>query len=342
MKKIIFVLILALSFYYFLTDREDQELSKDTQKTEQEENPKKRGEKKRPSAIRESNLAKKTKTKESLLSKEEEEPIPPTNEEVLEHLQNIFSNTYENVTKKESLLKAEVERSTQTGNKKITTYNNKYENSKQPVDILWVIDDSGSMKDKIKEVSEKIDLFLNQFIEKNVSFKIAVVNTSRELLHDGSILNSINYRDDRGSFNQTISEAFNLSVSGNGEEQGFWSISDFLDSSGEKFFRENSKFIIIVISDEDDGSFVYDDGRERLMKTQSLLDKIQQYKTLENTELYSIVSFPPHVAKIAGIRYAEMSYLTKGLTADIKSDFHQTLLNIGGRITTSKKEETSP
>ncbi|ATH09336.1 hypothetical protein BIY24_15725 [Halobacteriovorax marinus] len=262
----------------------------------------------------------------------------PTKEELIEHLETIFNNTYENEVKRENeekeISKAqEISPADESG---LKTYKNQYENHSSPVDILWVIDDSGSMTNKIKEVSEKIDLFLNQFIEKNVSFKMAAVNTSRELLHDGSILNSINYRDDKSSFFGAISETFNLSSSGNGEEQGFLAISDFLDSNGEKFLRKNSRFVVIVISDEDDGSLLYGDGKERLMRTQTLLNKITEYRSLEEAEVYSIVSFPPHVAKIAGIRYAELSYQTKGLVADIKSDFHQTLLNIGGRIIKSK------
>ncbi len=202
-----------------------------------------------------------------------------------------------------------------------------------------MIDDSGSMKTHLESVSEKIIVFTEEFLKKNVSFKMGVVNTSIEILHEGNHLNSETYKKSQPEFIEKFNEIFNLRTIGAGEEKGLGAITHFLESSGERFLRPKSKLVVIVISDEDDQTVSLINRKEKLSQKE-FSDIVSKYRSNEDFELYSIISFPQtSSSSLAGTRYADISYTSKGLVADIKGDFHQMLLNIGGRIVKSSQRK---
>lgn len=285
------------------------------------------------------------------LSANEKKVIPSSNKklrteaEQKKHIQEMFANTYENEVKKLKerdennfdSVKNSVSREhgslENQGNqgRDVKTFDNEYEKMNQKVDILWVIDDSGSMTKHLDLISTKINIFIDEFVKKNVSFQMGVMNTSLDLLHEGNALNSEVYRRNKSEFIGKFNDIFQLKSFGSGEEKGLAATLSFLQNSGERFLRPKSKFIVIVISDEDDQSISNEDP-EKLLETDSFMKTVSQFRSGKDFELYSIISFPPKVVPLAGLRYAEVSYQSKGLVSDIEGDFHQMLLNIGGRI----------
>ncbi|TNF26128.1 MAG: VWA domain-containing protein [Deltaproteobacteria bacterium] len=269
--------------------------------------------------------------------KDDGTPEVVTQKELEKHIAKVFSNTYENELKKEEIKRSE--KSSQKNGTKIKTFDNKYQKFDRNVDILWVIDDSGSMKEHLEKVSKKISIFIEEFLKKNVSFKMGVVSTSLELLHEGSVLNSDVYKKNEPEFVSKFKDIFNLRTIGSGDEKGLGAVTHFLDANGERFLRPKSKLVVIVISDEDDHSNS-PANYDKMMSTKEFTDHVSKFRTGGDFELYSIISFPPKVPGLAGVRYADVSYVTKGLVADIQGDFHQMLLNIGGRIVKSIEKKT--
>lgn len=232
----------------------------------------------------------------------------------------IFSNTYENYQKQQL-----------ENVKEEPSKNYRFAKFDRKLDIIWVIDDSGSMQINHQQVSAQIKNFLTYFLEKDVDFKMGIVTTSLETISNGEGLARSDYQRNPTPFIANFQSYLNFSGGGSGEEKGLLAISTFLEGNGNFFIRPNSQVIAIVVSDENDSSFDPTKGEDQLLNTNDFLTSLKENYFKDNEfKIYSIIKFPP--SALAGTRYAHASYLTEGIVGNIEGDFHKILLNIGGHV----------
>jgi len=146
------------------------------------------------------------------------------------------------------------------------------------VDILWVIDNSGSMREEQQYLGDNFNSFITQLTESNADFQVAI--TSTDVCHD-SLPNDLAQRrcptthgtnHHRGDFigvsgakvlakgNPNIISMFkeyvDIGISGSGYEHGltaaYLGIEKSRNGTNESLIRDDSYLAVIVVSDEED------------------------------------------------------------------------------------------
>ena len=120
------------------------------------------------------------------------------------------------------------------------------------LDILWVVDDSGSMRRFQNNLSANIGLFVNAFILTGADYRMAVISTSNSSI--GSIVDSNSPYPEIIIANEVL-----VGTTGSGIERGIDSSVQALNNSnsagpGGQFFRNSATLIVIYVSDEPDQS----------------------------------------------------------------------------------------
>jgi hypothetical protein len=141
-----------------------------------------------------------------------------------------------------------------------------------PVDILWVVDNSGSMEDEILRVKEEFSVFIGEFVEMDLDFHLGAITTDMDFLEDDAgrlqgdpIYFDNTYSDPEGAFGTTIEEIY--SMTGSGSERGLEAVQaalqePLLSSDNAGFYRETTDdgtpvaIHTIAVTDEDDDSSV--------------------------------------------------------------------------------------
>jgi hypothetical protein len=122
------------------------------------------------------------------------------------------------------------------------------------VDILFVIDNSGSMSGNHTQLSNNFETFMNVFIASGIDYHIGFVTTDDSTMQGGLIDTST--VDPVGDVQTIISD---IGTRGSATEKGIEHAYEALQTSadfgpGSAFWRTDSKLIIIFVSDEDDSS----------------------------------------------------------------------------------------
>ncbi len=150
------------------------------------------------------------------------------------------------------------------------------------VDVLWVIDNSGSMKASQEDLANNFNSFISNFTQKDLDFQMAVTSTDAyqsnskysfsptseySLLKtgDGKVTDSgfsiIN--PSTNNLEDVFLTNIKLGTSGNADERAFSSIEETLkNTANQDLFRKDSFLAIIIVSDEDDYSRPYKANRE--------------------------------------------------------------------------------
>ncbi len=129
------------------------------------------------------------------------------------------------------------------------------------VDILWVVDNSGSMVDERAKLGEKFDQFMSALLESEADYHIGVVSTDADdPAHSGNLQGDPKYISNGTS---NAKEAFiqnvDLPETDNRWEKGLDAMrlafsADLLSGRNSGFLREEAALFVIVVSDEDDSS----------------------------------------------------------------------------------------
>ena len=124
------------------------------------------------------------------------------------------------------------------------------------IDILFVIDNSGSMGRVQTSLADNFDTFINIFAASGVDYHIAFITTDSPLFV-GEIVTPL-FSDPVGEANSQISS---IGTYGSSTEKGIDMSYESLRGTGSaapgtEFFREDAKLVIIYISDEDDHSSI--------------------------------------------------------------------------------------
>ncbi len=201
------------------------------------------------------------------------------------------------------------------------------------VDILWVIDDSGSMADNQEALAKNFNNFINLFLDKKIDFKMAITTTdgtssrNGKMVGDSSKLTKVAADANKQVFISNFSKWIKVGTSGSGIEQGLKCASSFLDRYSTSFLREDAYLAIVFLSDEEDQSD---------KKVSEYLARFQAAKKSKGmVKAYSIVTTKmPKAAQweTIGNRYMEVTKATSGVSSEITNDFSGTLKDMGGSI----------
>ncbi len=161
------------------------------------------------------------------------------------------------------------------------------------IDVLLVIDNSGSMQGIQNNVITNASLFFEQFaIRRYVDWKLGLVSTDRaetpylgfETSFDSSLIDP----RDPNSFNRTV-ETFRGAVSrlgtnGSFNEYVFYNTKRVLDlyngRSGNRFQRDNAHLVVIMISDENEQSGEFGQSYEATTFLNGLSQYVDSSKVL--------------------------------------------------------------
>lgn len=149
------------------------------------------------------------------------------------------------------------------------------------VDVLWIIDNSGSMGDNQKALSAESPTFIDYFeATVGLDYHIGVVSTDMvDPAHTGKLQEAQGVRwidadtaDPYGVFAQMAL----MGTNGSGDEAGRaatqWALDVELNAWNKGFVRDEAPLAVIVISDEPDSSDLYGVG------IQPFIDFMRQFK----------------------------------------------------------------
>ena len=164
-------------------------------------------------------------------------------------------------------------------------YQNSSDSVNNKIDVLWVVDNSGSMETSQTNLATNFPVFIQNFVAKNLDFQMAVTTTDAFVAlptmspiyspYRNSIFQGIpqaqlaKFRDGAWSnhsgvfvMNPDTPDLLNVfstnitqGIDGWGDERPFQSLETALSSSyNSGFVRSNSFLAVIIITDEDDFS----------------------------------------------------------------------------------------
>ena len=150
------------------------------------------------------------------------------------------------------------------------------QNETVDVDILFVVDNSGSMRSNQTNLKNNFSSFINAFAGSGVSYQIAVITTDSSSFV-GPIIDSSN-PDPTAAFNSQIDS---IGTSGSAHEKGlqyaYESTTTGDAAPGAGFQRPDARLVVVYVSDEPDHSstgMTYTDYADSLKSLKSSLDLV--------------------------------------------------------------------
>jgi hypothetical protein len=238
------------------------------------------------------------------------------------------------------------------------------------IDVLWMIDNSGSMETSQKQLADNFQSFINRFQSLKFDYHLGVGATdgwksllvtgaTHGRLRDGNSEHSGVHVIDRETLDLTNVFMTNvkLGVRGTGDERAFQSIkATLIDPFNKDFRRKDAYLAVIIVSDEDDFSHDeyafnhsnYEDPK--LHKSSDYVDFLNQYtekdpnSTVRNYSVSAItIQNQDCVTQLGtdgfdrypGKRYLELVEATGGVKGDLCSNFGETLELISDSILTN-------
>jgi hypothetical protein len=197
------------------------------------------------------------------------------------------------------------------------------------LDILWVVDDSGSMSDEQTALGTNFSAFIDAFIMKDVDFKMAITTTDTSSINkkgkmvygSDTKLTSAKAAENVTQFKADFKSLVKVGISGDGYEKGLEAAEGFLPRY-PGFLRSDAYLAVVVISDEPDQS----------SKTvEAYTDYYKSFKSEGGlVKVYSIVDTTG--TSTLEKRYALASANTAGTVADIHNSFYNSLSDMGDTI----------
>ena len=203
------------------------------------------------------------------------------------------------------------------------------------LDILVVIDDSGSMDLEQVNLSTKLGALLESV--KSANWQIAVVTTDpaqtqlRALIRKGDA-------DVNGAFARAVTPG----LAGSGNERGVWQglagLSQNLVGQSGGWLRKNSAVAVVIVSDEDNCSqFGTDCVGEAQDSEKYFLDGVKSLRAVgQDLRVYGLFAVPNTVcatAKNVGVTYQKLVAATRGKSGSIcDTDFTPTLSAISSDL----------
>jgi hypothetical protein len=203
------------------------------------------------------------------------------------------------------------------------------------LDILWVIDNSGSMGDEQQALGDNFSAFIEEFVEKNIDFQMAVTTTDTRSQYAGvaygdsmETLTSEKLAEDQDQFLEDFAENVSVGVDGSGKEKGIKGSFAFTNRHKDDWLRDDAYYVIVYMSDEEDQSEASVNAYMNGIKAKKNNDGlVKAYSIVQMVET-SVDKWLHRGYE----RYQEASDLTNGRVTDIRDDFYLTLLEMGEEI----------
>lgn len=240
------------------------------------------------------------------------------------------------------------------------------------IDVLFVVDNSGSMSSSQVSLANNFPSFINYFKAKGYDFKIAVTTTDAyygdQFVSSGCSLCNLNQTKFKSgttpktyvidsttsSLESVFAQNVNVGVVGSGDERAFSSFKAALNSSLNTGFHRPTAFLsVIIVSDEDD--FSHGDINLNESYSQPTLHTISSYKTFlegftagqSTTDFHvSTISVLDDACRISlgagrkvGLRYMSLADATGGSKNSICNNFDLILNNISTDIANQIKAQ---
>ena len=200
------------------------------------------------------------------------------------------------------------------------------------LDILIVIDNSGSMSQEQQTLGEGLVPLLEEV--EGTNWRIAVVTTSRE---EGCLRSVItNYGGPVEDYRDDFMTAVTAGVEGHWVEEGVYQARAALESCGANWLRPDSSLAVLIVSDEDNcsnGEGCTDEGSEASW----LIDYLNEIRSIKQTAKVYGIFWQPEFEICEGGYYPAAVYqnlvdLTGGVagsicpeTAEVLPDYTDTL-----------------
>jgi hypothetical protein len=204
------------------------------------------------------------------------------------------------------------------------------------LDIVWIIDNSGSMSDEQTALGDNFNVFIQDFITQNVDFRMAITTTDATSSYNGLMvpysaekLNSAKAKENPEQFMHDFREMVKVGTRGSGYEKGLQASEGFMNRYADTFVREDAYLAVVVLSDEEDQS---------AKSTTEYANYLKSFKSEAGlVKFYSIVDVGLTNTGSTGIttgyeRYAQVSEKTAGVVGDIRDDFYRVLNTLGESI----------
>ncbi len=240
------------------------------------------------------------------------------------------------------------------------------------LDILWVIDNSGSMATSQARLASNFDSFIEGFQKRSLDYQMGVTTTEawRDLfkeptdttcwscLMDGNVSDGPSGHSIVGPRTPGMKAAFLKNVlqgtRGTGDERAFQSIRVALDNpNNADLVRPGSYLAVIIVSDEDDFSHPgpeylrenYSDARlEPVSEILQYLDKKTRHRSPLPMFNISSITIPDEKCRKGivddegdsgqrlGPRHVEAAQRSSGLVGSLCDEFSKTLQQISGKL----------
>jgi hypothetical protein len=206
-------------------------------------------------------------------------------------------------------------------------------NENNKVDILWVVDNSGSMHDEQASLASNFDAFISSFVNKDVDFQMAITTTDGRAGYSGEpvtgsieALNYTSMQADTNQFMNDFKDMIMVGTRGSGREMGLVTSYDFFQNYGGSFLRRDAFLQVIYVSDENDQSPEAVENYVNGIKAEK--------ENAGKVKMHGIVSFTSEGQGVTDghERYEEATSATSGDLYDIDGDFYQSLLTLGEKI----------
>ncbi len=204
------------------------------------------------------------------------------------------------------------------------------------LDIVWIIDNSGSMADEQSALGTNFSAFINEFITKDVDFKMAITTTDvssadrkgRMVTDSNTRLTSAQAQSNELRFKDDFRRMVRVGTSGSGNEKGLEAAEGFMQKHATSFLRPDAYLAVVVVSDEEDQSpraVTFYTDYLKSFKAQAGLVKVYTIADVNRTNSGNGIT-------TGADRYMEASTQTAGSVADIRADFYRTLSEMGDSI----------
>ena len=185
-------------------------------------------------------------------------------------------------------------------------------NSVNGVDIIWVIDRSGSMQDEAAQITLGIETMMNALPQ--TQWRLVMINISS--------LASANHQDFPLVPGDTLADAQAMyaSLGGSGREEGFKSLQTYIleNPYSQTWMRNDAALLVVFVSDEDDQSGV---SQLNLSPVSDFTTWISGFRS--TFHITSIVHLPPAESQCnnnntnVGDRYIDATNFFGGTVVDI-------------------------
>jgi hypothetical protein len=204
------------------------------------------------------------------------------------------------------------------------------------LDIVWIIDNSGSMADEQQALGTNFSAFIDEFITKDVDFKMGITTTDassstlkgKMVTGSDTKLTSAKAQANEVQFKSDFRNLVKVGTSGSGNEKGLEASEGFMQKYAASFLRPDAYLAVVVLSDEEDQSaktIQYYTDYLKSFKNEAGLVKVYSIVDVNKTNSGSGIS-------TGGDRYIAASNNTAGVYSDIRSDFHNSLSAMGDQI----------